>query len=86
IFESFEQVEGSSVREYGGTGLGLAVTKKLVELHGGKISVKSKQGEGSQFTFTLPISQDQVKSTHKTSVIPDSITSELANLMTIPKS
>ncbi len=85
IFESFEQVEGSSHREYGGTGLGLAVTKKLVELHGGKISVQSKQEEGSQFTFTLPISQGQVESTAKTSVIRDSINSELASLMAIPK-
>lgn len=86
IFESFEQIEGSSSREYGGTGLGLAVTKKLVELHGGKISVESKQGEGSQFTFTLPISQGQVESTTQTRVIRDSIPSELVNLMTIPRS
>jgi len=55
IFESFEQVEGATAREYGGTGLGLAVTKKLVQLHGGEITVKSQVGEGSQFTFTLPI-------------------------------
>ncbi|HEY9598805.1 MAG TPA: ATP-binding protein, partial [Cyanophyceae cyanobacterium] len=86
IFESFEQGEGSSSREYGGTGLGLAVTKKLVELHGGKISVESKLGEGSKFTFTLPISQGQVESPPKTNVVRDGITSELVNLMTIPKS
>ncbi|HIK33758.1 MAG TPA: response regulator [Oscillatoriales cyanobacterium M59_W2019_021] len=55
IFESFEQGDGSTARTYGGTGLGLAVTKKLVELHGGTISVKSIVGSGSQFTFTLPI-------------------------------
>ncbi|HBB35494.1 MAG TPA: guanylate cyclase, partial [Cyanobacteria bacterium UBA9273] len=86
IFQSFEQVEGSSAREYGGTGLGLAVTKKLVELHGGKISVKSKPGEGSQFTFTLPRSQGQVESLNKISIIPDSITAELASIMTVQKS
>ncbi len=62
IFESFEQGDGSTARTYGGTGLGLAVTKQLVELHGGKIWVKSQVGKGSQFTFTLPISSNQVKS------------------------
>lgn len=61
IFESFEQVEGSTAREYGGTGLGLAVTKQLVELHGGKISVKSQLEKGSQFTFTLPVSLGKIE-------------------------
>jgi two-component system sensor histidine kinase ChiS len=57
IFEAFEQADGSIGREYGGTGLGLAVTKQLVQLHGGEIRVVSQPGKGSQFTFTLPLSQ-----------------------------
>jgi signal transduction histidine kinase/class 3 adenylate cyclase len=59
IFRSFEQGDGDTAREYGGTGLGLSVTKQLVELHGGDIWVESKVGEGSKFTFSLPLSQEK---------------------------
>lgn len=54
IFTLFEQADGSISREYGGTGLGLPITRNLVELHGGKIRVESEPGKGSRFTFTLP--------------------------------
>ena len=55
IFDEFEQVDTRLSREWGGAGLGLALSKKLVELHGGKISVESNLGEGSIFTFTIPV-------------------------------
>jgi|GEM_PF-704042 len=53
IFDSFEQLDGTMER-YGGTGIGLAITRQLVELHGGEIRVSSAPGEGAVFSFTLP--------------------------------
>jgi cold shock CspA family protein/anti-sigma regulatory factor (Ser/Thr protein kinase) len=55
LFEPFRQLNPRSPDEHGGSGLGLAVAKKLIEMHGGKISVESKPGEGSVFTFLLPL-------------------------------
>jgi len=60
IFESFQQADGTVSRQYGGTGLGLAVSKQLVELHGGLIEVSSVEHEGSHFTFTLPLADPSV--------------------------
>ena len=54
IFKEFEQLEPTITREHGGTGLGLALTKKLVELHNGEIWVESEFGKGSKFTVKLP--------------------------------
>lgn len=54
IFERFYQVDGSNTRRYGGTGLGLALVKEIVDLHQGELSVTSELGEGSTFTIKLP--------------------------------
>ncbi len=55
IFSEFQQVDGSAARQFEGTGLGLALTKKFVEMHGGRIWVESELGAGSTFYFTLPL-------------------------------
>jgi signal transduction histidine kinase/ActR/RegA family two-component response regulator len=54
IFEDFSQVDESSTRNFGGTGLGLSVSKKIVELLGGEIGVESRDDQGSRFWFTVP--------------------------------
>lgn len=57
IFEQFYQVEDGETREFGGSGIGLNITKRLVEIHGGILTVDSTVGKGSVFSFTLPIFQ-----------------------------
>lgn len=57
LFDQFFRSEDRQVREQVGWGLGLSIVKKLVEAQGGQVSFKSKLGEGSTFSFTVPFSQ-----------------------------
>lgn len=61
IFDRFFQVDGSQTREHEGTGIGLALTKELVELHKGKIKVESKEGKGTMVTVLLPLGKGHLK-------------------------
>ena len=61
IFNEFQQVDNTSTRKKGGTGLGLSISRHIVELHGGRITIKSEVGKGSTFTISIPVHAQSVK-------------------------
>jgi signal transduction histidine kinase/ligand-binding sensor domain-containing protein/DNA-binding response OmpR family regulator len=79
VFDRFYQVDQSQTREYEGSGIGLALTKELVELHHGTISVRSEVGKGTEFTVRLPLGREHLKD-------DEVITTEETELQVIPTS
>ncbi|MDR2888676.1 MAG: response regulator [Lachnospiraceae bacterium] len=79
IFQAFEQAEGGITRRYGGTGLGLAISRRIVEKMGGTIAVKSKEGHGSRFFFTVKLKRadSQCERTDSTERNTEIISTEL---------
>ncbi len=80
IFERFRQAESHTTRHYGGTGLGLSIARQLVELQGGLLTVKSKEGKGSVFSFVLPFKKSKENQMIFGKVNVDINTDELSEL------
>jgi len=82
VFTRFSQAESYTTRMYGGTGLGLSIVKSLIRLHNGKLSVKSHEGAGSVFSFTLKyeISSDLPEDEHPVNAGDDSFKDEFKNI------
>jgi PAS domain S-box-containing protein len=73
VFDAFTQADASTTREFGGTGLGLTITSRLVAMMGGKIWVKSEPGKGSEFHFTIKVSEGGIAAAQPASGLPDGI-------------
>jgi len=89
IFDRFYQVDSSNTREHEGTGIGLALTKELIELHKGKITVNSKEGEGTEFIINLPrgdfkIEKEQLVDPCVNNSLSTFVNNDLENIDIIP--
>src|SRR5208337_260543 len=71
IFEPFSQADSTTTRKYGGTGLGLTISTRLVEMMGGKMWVESEMGRGTQFHFTLRLQMADIKAAALVPVSPE---------------
>ena len=80
IFERFTQASSATTRKYGGTGLGLTITRQLIELQGGSIHVTSKPGQGSTFTFYLPIKKGAISPGEKPAELQQSSSDSLSGI------
>jgi two-component system sensor histidine kinase BarA len=60
IFDAFYQIDGSATREHGGAGIGLSIVKRMTEMHGGEVKVKSEVGKGTTFTVEIPEPEEEV--------------------------
>jgi CheY-like chemotaxis protein/anti-sigma regulatory factor (Ser/Thr protein kinase) len=71
LFQRFQQIDSGLTRKVGGAGLGLAISKQIIDLHGGKIWVESEPGKGSIFSFILPVTYGGEKMMKKILIIDD---------------
>jgi signal transduction histidine kinase len=83
VFDRFWQADGSSKRKYQGVGIGLALVKELVEIHGGKVVVQSQEGQGTTFTVTLPYQKAEPAQTPKPEAAPVAAPAAIASRGTV---
>ncbi len=80
IFEEFSQADGSTTRKYGGTGLGLTISSKIVEMFNGQLEIDSQIGRGSHFFFTIRLPNDLNNAPENTELNPDTGNTESPNI------
>lgn len=81
IFERFIQANSATTRKFGGTGLGLVITKKLLELHGSKIELESEEGKGAKFSFTLKLAIGEAQ--NNINVLPEKVNEKTLDGVTV---